>query len=127
MRLLASTKTRYKIKMDRVKIERVKIKMERVCQRRGSVEYEYGVWRGSVEVVLVHCNLVNKNYQQASKVLFTLVPNKQFGQLITIEPHSLTMLNATNTKFSSIEVCFTDQNSKQFEIEDNAIMTLITG
>ena len=36
----------------------------------------------SVEVVLVHCNLVNNNYQQASKVLFTFVPNKQFGQLM---------------------------------------------
>ena len=34
----------------------------------------------SVEVVLVHCNLVNNNYEQASKVLFSLVPNKQFGQ-----------------------------------------------
>ena len=33
----------------------------------------------TVEVVLVHCNLVNNNYQQASKVIFTLVPNKQFG------------------------------------------------
>ena len=32
----------------------------------------------SVEVVLMHCNLVNNNYQQASKVLFTFVPNKQF-------------------------------------------------
>ena len=32
----------------------------------------------SVEVALVHCNLVNNNYQQASKVLFTFVPNKQF-------------------------------------------------
>ena len=42
----------------------------------------------TVEVVLVHCNLVNNNYQQASKVLFTFVPNKQFGQLITIAPHS---------------------------------------
>ena len=51
----------------------------------------------SVEVVLVHCNLVNNNYQQASKVLFTFVPNKQFGQLINIAPHSLTMLNTTNT------------------------------
>ena len=47
----------------------------------------------TVEVVLVHCNLVNHNYQQASKVLFTFVPNKQFGQLITITPHSLTLLN----------------------------------
>ena len=37
-----------------------------------------------VEVALVHCNLVNKNYQQTSKVLFTFVPNKKFGQLIYI-------------------------------------------
>ena len=37
-----------------------------------------------VEVFSVHCNLVNNNYQQASKVLLTFVPNKQFGQLITI-------------------------------------------
>ena len=51
----------------------------------------------SVEVVLVHCNLVNNNYQQASKVLFTFVPDKQFGQLINIAPHSLTMLDTTNT------------------------------
>ena len=34
----------------------------------------------SAEVVLMHCNLVNNSYQQASKVLFTFVPNKQFGQ-----------------------------------------------
>ena len=37
-----------------------------------------------VEFVLVHCNLDNSSYQQASKVLLTFVPNKQFGQLITI-------------------------------------------
>ena len=60
-------------------------------------------------------------------MLFTFVPNKQFGQLITIAPHSLTMLNTTNTEFSSIEVWFTDQNSKQLEIEDNVNMTLIIG
>ena len=41
----------------------------------------------SVEVVLVHCNLVNNSYQQACKVLFTFVPNKQLSQLITISPH----------------------------------------
>ena len=41
----------------------------------------------SVEVVLVHCNLVNNNYKQASKVLFTFFPNKQFEQLITVAPH----------------------------------------
>ena len=66
----------------------------------------------SVEVVLVHCNSVNNNYQQASKVLFNFVPNKQFGQLINIAPHLLIMLNTTKTELSSIEVWFTDQNSK---------------
>ena len=81
----------------------------------------------SVEVVLVHCNLVNNNYQQASKVLFTFVPNKQFGQLINIAPHSLTMLGTTNTEFSSIEVWFTDQNSEPLKIEDNVNLTLIIG
>ena len=53
----------------------------------------------SVEVLLVHCNLVNDNYQQASKVLFTFVPNKQFVQLINTSPYSLTMLNTTNMEF----------------------------
>ena len=46
----------------------------------------------NVEVVLVHCNLVNNSYQQASGVLFTFVPNKQYGQLISISPHSLAFL-----------------------------------
>ena len=41
------------------------------------------------EVVLVHCNLVNNSYQQDSRVLFTFVPIKQYGQLISISPHSL--------------------------------------
>ena len=81
----------------------------------------------SVEVVLVHCNLVNKNYQQASKVSFTFLPNKQFGQLINILPHSLTMFNTINTEFPSIEVWFTDQNSKALEIKDSVNMTLIIG
>ena len=81
----------------------------------------------SFEAVLVHCNLVNENYQQASKVLFTFVPNNQFGQLIDISPHSLTLLNTANTEFSFVEVWFTDQNSKQLEIEDNFNMTLIIG
>ena len=81
----------------------------------------------SVKVVLVHCNLVKNDYQQTSKVLFTLVPNKQFGQLINISPHSLTMMNTVNTEFSSVEVWFTDQVSKAFKIEDNVNLTLIIG
>ena len=58
----------------------------------------------SVEVVLVHCNLVNNIYQQHSKVLSTFVPNKQYGQLISISPHSLVFLKTMNTEFSEIEI-----------------------
>ena len=42
----------------------------------------------AVDVVLVHSNLVSNNYQQTSKVLITFVPDKQFGQLINVEPKS---------------------------------------
>ena len=55
------------------------------------------------------------------------MPNKQFGQLINILPHSSTMLSTTNTEFSSTEVWFTDKNSQPLEIEDNVSMTLIIG
>ena len=83
------------------------------------------------EVFLVHCNLVNSNYQQTSKVLFIFVPNKQFGQLINISPHSLTILGTTNREFSFIEVIFIfiycDRNSESLEIEGNVNLTLIIG
>ena len=80
-----------------------------------------------VEVVLVHCNLVKNNYQHTSKVLFTFVPNKTFGQLINISPHAFTMMNTVNTEFTYVEVWFTDQSSKALEIEDNVNLTLIIG
>ena len=56
----------------------------------------------SAEVVLVHCNLVKNDYQNTSKVLFSFVPNKQFGQLLNISPHVFTMMNTVNTEFSSV-------------------------
>ena len=77
----------------------------------------------SVEVVLVHCNLVNNSYRQASKVLFTFVPNRKFCQLITISTNILT----TNAEFQSIQVWFTDQNNRPLEIEDKVNITLIIG
>ena len=62
----------------------------------------------SVEVVLVHFNLVKNDYQDTSKFLFSFVLNKQFVQLINIPPHSLTMMNTVNTEFFFVEVWFTD-------------------
>ena len=81
----------------------------------------------NVEVVLVHCNLVKNDYQDTSKVLFTFIPNKKFGQLINISPHAFTMMNTVNTEFSYVKVWFTDQSSKALEIEDNINLTLIIG
>ena len=80
-----------------------------------------------VEVILVHCNLVKNDYQHSSKVLFSFVPNKQFGQLINISPPSLTMMNTVNTEFSSVEAWFKDQSSKALEIGDNVNLRLIIG
>ena len=37
-------------------------------------------------IVLIHCNIVNNNYQQDSRVLYTVVPNRSFGQLLGISP-----------------------------------------
>ena len=81
----------------------------------------------SVEVVLVHCNLVKNDYQHTSKVSVTFVPNKKFSQLINISPHAFAMMNTVNTEFSYVEVWFTDQASRALEIEDNVNLTLIIG
>ena len=81
----------------------------------------------SVDLVLVYCNLVNNSYQQASKVLFTFVPNKKYGQLITVSPETLIMLKTVNTEFSFIEIWFTDQDNRRLEIEDSVNNSLITG
>ena len=74
----------------------------------------------NVEVVLVH-----HSYQQASRELFTFVPNKQYGQLISISPNSLIFLKTMNTESSEIEILFTDQNINSLEIEDNVNISLI--
>ena len=79
----------------------------------------------NVEVVLVYCYLVNIAYQQHSRVLFTFVPTKQYGQLISISPHSLVFLKTMNADFSEIEIWFTDQNNNALEIEDNVNVNLM--
>ena len=71
--------------------------------------------------------MVNNSYQKASKVLFSFVPKKQFGHLITISPHLLTMVKTTTAEFQSIELWFTNQNNRRLEIEDSVTITLIIG
>ena len=61
------------------------------------------------EVVLIYCNIVNNDYQQDSRVLYTFVPNKSFGQLLDISAKNFLFLKTFNSEFSYIEVWFTDQ------------------
>ena len=65
-----------------------------------------------LDVILLQCNIVNNNYQQASKVLFTFVHDKQFGQLITVATQSLTMSKTPNAEFSFVQVWFADINNR---------------
>ena len=67
------------------------------------------------EVVLVHCNIVNNDYQYDSRVLYTFVPNKQFGSLWEISPTNHIFLRTFNSEYDEIIVWFTDQNSKSLE------------
>ena len=71
------------------------------------------------EVVLVHCNIVNNDYQQDSKVLYAFVLSKPFGSLLEISPTNHIFLKIFNSEYNEIEVWFTDQNSQPLEIEDN--------
>ena len=77
------------------------------------------------EIVLVHCNIVNNDYQQDSRFLYTFVPNKLFGSLLEIFPTNHILLKILNSEFNDIEVWFTDHNSQPIEIEDRANLTLV--
>ena len=78
-----------------------------------------------VELVLVHCNLVNNDYQQDSRILYAFVPNKTFGSLLEISPTNHVFLKTFNSEFREIKVWFTDQASKLLELEDKINVTLI--
>ena len=79
-----------------------------------------------LELVLVHCNLVNNDYQQDSRILCTFVPNKAFGSLLEIlPPDHIFFLKTFNSEFQEIKIWFTDQTSKPLEVEDKVNITLI--
>ena len=77
------------------------------------------------EVVLVHCDIVNNDYQQDSRVLQTFVPNKPFSRLLEISLTNHFFLKTFNSKYSEIIVWFTDQNSKLLEIEHRINLTMV--
>ena len=56
------------------------------------------------ELVLIYCNIVNNDYQQDSRVFYTFVPNKSFGQLLDISPKNFIFLKTFNSEFLYIKV-----------------------
>ena len=76
------------------------------------------------EVALVHCDIVNNYFQQDLRVLYTFVPNKPFGRLLEISPTNHIFLKTFNSEYDEMKVWFTDQNSKQLEIDDRINLTM---
>ena len=78
-----------------------------------------------VELVLVHCNLVNNDYQQDSRILYAFVPNKTYGSLLEISLTNHVFLKTFNSEFQEIKIWFTDQTSAPLELEDKINVSLI--
>ena len=79
----------------------------------------------STEVVLIHCNVVNNSYQQNSRVFYTFVLNKSFGQLLDISPENFIFLKTLDSQFSYDEVRVADHNSNPVDIEYKINITLV--
>ena len=77
------------------------------------------------EVVLVHCNIVNNDYQQDSRVLYTFIPNKPFRSLLEISPTNHIFLKTFHSEYDEITVWFTDQISQPLETEDRIHLTMV--
>ena len=77
------------------------------------------------EVLLVHCNIANNDYQQDSRALYIFVPNKPFGSLLEISPANHIFLKTSYVVFQDIEVWFTDQNSQPLKTEIRTNLTLV--
>ena len=77
------------------------------------------------EVILVHCNIVNNDCQQDSRVLYTFVPNKPFGSSLEISPTNYIFLKTFDSEYDEIKLWFTDQNSQPLEVKDRINLTMV--
>ena len=68
-----------------------------------------------VEVGLVQCNLVDNQYQQKSKILYTLTSSKSYAYLSSVEQSNLVFLKTCNADFDEIIIIFTDENGRLLE------------
>ena len=73
----------------------------------------------------MHCNLIKNDYLQNSKILYEFVPDKRFGQLISVKPPVFIQCKISDSIFDCTEIWFTDQNNKSLQIEGKVSVTLI--
>ena len=78
-----------------------------------------------IEVVLIYCNIVNNDYKQDSRVLYTFLSNKPNGSLLEISLKNHIFLKTFNLEYNEIKVWFTDQNSQPLEIDDRTNVTMV--
>ena len=71
-----------------------------------------------VEVVLVHCNLEDNQYQRKLEVLYIFTSNKSCAYVLNVEQNN-------NIEFDDITITFTDQNLRSLEMEDKINLTLL--
>ena len=78
-----------------------------------------------VDSVLLHCNIVQDDYSQNSRMLYKFFPDKTFGKSLSIQPTVLIQSKTKDSIFDYIEIYFTDQNDNPLQIEDKVSVTLI--
>ena len=76
-----------------------------------------------LEKVLVQSNLVDNQYQQKLKVIYTFTPNKSYVNLLNVEPSN--EVKPHNAEFDEIIITFADQNDRPLEIEEKVNLTLL--
>ena len=74
---------------------------------------------------MVDCDIVNNDYQQGSRVLYTFVPTKLFGSLLEISPTNHIFLKTFNSEYDEIKVWFKDQNSQPLETKDRINLMMV--
>ena len=78
-----------------------------------------------VHSVLLHCNVVQNDYLQNSKLFYSFVPGNAFEQLLSIQPKALIQSKTIDYIFDHIAVWFTDQNNNFLQLEDSVSVTII--
>ena len=81
--------------------------------------------KDQVEYVLLHCNIVQNDYLQNSKLLYEFVTDKKFEQLISVKQPVFIHCKSSDTILDYMEIWFTDQNNNSLQIEDKISATLI--